>query len=359
LSKLEKLLTLAQDAQDRGDDNGVIEHLKDALELAKNREDRASIYEKIGINFYLRGETEEAKKNLFLSLENLSHVPEDENKEYTWLVNDYLGSVFFDEEDYEKALYYKLKAYESIAHIQPKDAFLLVTAIGLNYEKLRNYDKAVEFYLKGLEIQGLLAEDEALLFRFLGQCYDKKGEDRKAFKYYHKLFSTDTDYDAGWYLPYRFGQLSYRFGNYGDSIEYLQKAIAQIPPDQNAYLQSSHQLLGFNYLAKNEFKRALNELEEAEKIKPGSSDVRAYVFCGIAQAYFGLNRITKAIRFGLKALEEQFDQVIAERVYYILAYSYFLKKNEERGKYYCERLREVRPDSGYLRELHQDWGVSS
>lgn len=352
LDELNKLLTFAQDAHEKGDDTGELEFLREALKLTRNRKQCTSIHEKIGTSYYLQGKYEEAKENLLLALDGYSDLPETEALEYTWIIYDYLGAISHDQGDYERALYYKLKAFEYIEHIKPRDAFLLLTSIGVNHEEVERYDNAIEFYLKALEISHIPDEDRSMALRFLGQCYDKKGDDRKAFKYYHKLLSRNPSYDdGGWYLSYRFAQLSYRFGNYGDSRNYFQKIIPLIPPNQHDYLQSSYQLLGYNYLAKNEFKLALNELKKALSVKANSSDRKAYIYCGIAQAYFGLNRIRKAIKFGLKALDEEFDKTIAERIYYVLAYSYSLQRNRQEAKYYSDKLREIKPDSGYLREL--------
>jgi len=356
LGKLKELLALAQDAHDQEDYFEEMELLKQAVKLSPGKKDSALIYEKFGTSLYLQGRREEAKQYYFLALDNLSNIPQNEAEEYIWLINDYLGAVFYDDGDYEKALFYKLKAYEYIEHLEPEDAFMLLTAIGVNQEKLQAYDSAIDFYLKALEIPDTPDEDKVMILRFLGQCYDKRGEDRKAFEYYHNLFVIDQDYDdGGWYLTYRFAQLSYRFGNYEDSITYFKKVIPQIPTDQIDYLESSYQLLGYNYLAKKEFELALNELMKASKLKTDSSDKYGYIYCGIAQAYFGLNKIKKTIRFGLKALDERLDEVIQEKVYYLLAYSYFLKRNDKEAKVYLEKLRSLKPDSGYLRELEQDF----
>lgn len=354
--KLKELLALAQDAHDQENYFEETELLKQAVKLSPSGKDSAFIYEKLGNSLYLQGRSEEAKQYYFLALENLSNIPQNEAEEYIWLINDYLGAVFHDDGDYENALLYKLKAYESIEHLEPEDAFMLLTAIGVNHEKLQDYDSAIDFYLKALEIPDTSDEDKLMILRFLGQCYDKKGEDRKAFEYYHNLFVMDQAYDdGGWYLTYRFAQLSYRFGNYDDSITYFKKIIPQIPTDQIDYLQSSYQLLGYNYLAKKEFELALNELMKASKLKTDSSDKYGYIYCGIAQAYFGLDKINKTIRFGLKALDERLDEVIQEKVYYLLAYSYFLKRNDKEAKAYFENLRSLKPDSGYLRELERDF----
>lgn len=355
MTEIKTSLNLAEDARVREDYDAEIKFLTEALHSATDEADRASIYEKLGTSQYLAGKRQEAKRSLFHSLETLSDLPKREAIQTSWLIHDYLGLIFFDEEDYERALYHKLKAYEAIDDMKPKDALLLILAIGVIYERLEKYDKAIEFYLKALGTQDLVHEDESLLLKSIGYCYDKKGEDRKAFKYYYKLFLKDASYNVGWYIIYRFGQLSYRFNNYDDSINFLQKALPLIPSNKISHLQTSHRLLGYAYLAKKDYKQALEELEKANKVRSCSPDERAYILCGIAQVYFALNKTEKAIKWGEKALEIDLDEVVRERIYYILAYSHFLRRNRKQGKYYFGILKRDYPASGYLKELEKDW----
>ncbi len=359
MNNFNDLLVFAQDAHERKEYHDEIDLLKKALKLATGRKDIASIYDKIGSSLYLLHKNEEAKKNLYIALENLSGLSEDENKELLWSINYKLGSVFFALEDYKEALNYNLQAFQHIKHPSPpssEDTFMVITAIGVSYENLNNYDKAITFYRKAMEVSGITDGDKAMISQFLGQCYDKKGNDRKAFKYYHKLFSMDLNYVYDWFVMYRFAQLAYRLKKYEISINYFKKVIAEIPSDQKNYLQHSHQLLGYNFLTKKEFKHALLDLKAAIKIKTDSSKRRSYIYCGMAQSYFGLNKTSKAIKFGMKALNEEYDEEVAEKMYFLLAFCYGMygiTKNKEKEKLYTEKLKKSFPTSAYLRELER------
>jgi tetratricopeptide (TPR) repeat protein len=354
LDNFDDLLSLAHDAHERKKYHDEIDFLKKALQSTTSKKDIASIYDKIGSSLYLLHKNKEAKQNLYFAIENLSGLSEDKTRELLRSINYKLGSIFFAEEDYQEALNYNLKAFQHIEHPYSENAFMVLTAIGVSYDNLNNYDKAINFYYKAMEVSGITDEDKAMLLQFLGQCYDKKGDDRKAFEYYHNLFSIDPNYDSDWYVMYRFAQLSYRFKRYGNSIDYFNKAITEIPLDQKNYLQHSHQLLGYNFLAKKEFKYALVELKAALKIKTDSSKRKSYIYCGMAQGYFGLNKINKAIKFGLKSLNEEYDEEVAEKMYFLLAFCYGMygtTKNKEKEKLYTEKLKNLFPTSAYLREL--------
>ena len=140
-------------------------------------------------------------------------------------------------------------------------------------------------------------------------------------------------------------------------IKYINKAIAKTPRDQKKYLQSSYQLLGYDYLEKKDFKKALEILNKTLKIEADSSETLADIYCGIAQAYFGLNKIRRAIKFGLKALDEDFDEDIEEKIYFLLAFCYGMwgvVKNRKKEEYFTAKLRTRFPHSPYLRELEEN-----
>lgn len=349
--KLKGFLEQADQAHKLDDFTREIKFLKQALRLTNKEKDIASIYEKIGTALLFLGKADEAKHNFLLALDRFSELSEEENRKYAWLANDYLGGIFYEEGNYKRALAHKIKAYQSIEYIQPKDSFLLFLRIADIHENLKDYDKAIDFYLKALEVPEISNDDRALASQCIGQIYDRIGEERKAFKYFHRVFEINPDYEAGWYLIYRFAQLAYRFRNYEQSKEYFNKAISKIPADQPGYLQLSFRYLGYYYLTKNDHKRAIIEFKKALKIQSDLSNNQAYIYCGLSQAYFGLNQIRKAIKFALKALDQHTDNEIEERIYFLLSYSYSLKGDEEKSELYSQKLRELNPKSGYLREL--------
>ncbi|UCD28651.1 MAG: tetratricopeptide repeat protein, partial [Planctomycetota bacterium] len=214
MDELDRLLTLAQDAHEKEDFNKKIGYLRDALKLATNKGEIASIHEEIGLSFYSLSDFGEAKKNYFKALENLYALPDSEAYELKWSVNYNLGAAFFDDGDYHNALKYYLEAFKYIESLDAEDAFMVILASGVSYEKLNNLDKAIEFYHKALKVEGLATEDKTMVYQFLGQSYDKNGNEKSAFDCFHKVFSINPNYDGGWYLTYRYAQLAYRFRSY-------------------------------------------------------------------------------------------------------------------------------------------------
>lgn len=219
-------------------------------------------------------------------------------------------------------------------------------------EGLKDYDNAINLYEELLKLP-IPDDDKAMLFEFIGQCYDKQEREYLAFENFSKAFEADPEYENGWYLFYRYAQLAYRFRQFNVSIEYIEKTIGQIPSDSENYIQYAHRLLGNNYLYKENYKRALSEFKEALKIDT-NSHWKSHIYNGIAHSYFGQNKIGRAIKFALKALKEEYDKVIEERIYFLLAFCYGMRGihcNTKKEQYYTEKLQEKFPNSAYLREL--------
>ena len=219
-------------------------------------------------------------------------------------------------------------------------------------EESKDYDKAINLYEEALRLP-IPDDDKAMFFESIGQCYEKLGREHLAFENFEKAFASNPEYENGWYLFYRYAQLAYKFRKFDLSIEYLDKVVYEIPPDYQNYIQYTRRLLGNNFLEMEQYKRALSEFKEALKIDTNSY-WKSHICLGIAHAYFGLNKIGKAIKFALKALKEEYDEVVEERIYFLLAFCYGIGGihcNTKKEQYYTEKLHKEFPNSAYLREL--------
>jgi tetratricopeptide (TPR) repeat protein len=216
----------------------------------------------------------------------------------------------------------------------------------------KNYDQAINLYEEAIRLP-IQNDDKAMLFEFIGQCYDRQEREHLAFENFGKAFEADPEYENGWYLFYRYAELAYRFRQFNVSIEYLEKIVGQIPPDSENYIQYTRRLLGLNYLQKKEHEKATLEFKKALK-RSTNSKWKSHIYDGLAYSYFGLDKIGEAIKFGLKALNEEFDEIVEERMFYLLAFCYGMwgiHQNSKKEQYYTELLKKKYPNSAYLREL--------
>jgi len=356
MEALDKLIALAKSMHNQGEYYREIEYLKEAITISPQELDSVLIYEQIGTAYYLLDDKENAKTNYFAALNSASNLEERSSKELICSVKNYLGSVFFDQERYGEALTCKLDAIGCPELFEHQDLIQAIITAGICSEQLGKLDDAIGFYIKALEVPGISDDDAATVTAFAGRCYDKSGDHLAAFKYFNKAFTINGRYDGGWYMLYRYAVLAYQFGKYETAITVFHKALSDIPKDEITFRASSYEYIGYAYIACKQYMDALNELYKALHLISPSSSRLAYIYCGIAQGYFGLNETKKTIQCASRALNEQTDDLTKERLYFLLAYSYYLRKDETNAELYYKQLRLFNPESPYLRELRLTWG---
>ena len=268
-----------------------------------------------------------------------------------WYLYYSSGSECFERGDYEGALQQHLKAVQLNQYAEEGGVSILLLAIGIEYEKLAEYDEAIGFYKKLLERNPPEMDDKTMLLQLIGQCFDKKGDEKSAYEYFGKLFSISPFYDNQWYTFYRFAKLAYKYRNLLTSLEYFQAAIKTAPSEESRYVQSSLQHIGYIYLEKEAFNKAIRAFKLAIKMGISIGKTDSEIMCGLAQAYFGKSKYAKAIKYSELALAKPHDDEIAKRLYFLLAFCYSIKNDDEKEHYYTVKLQKLNPNSPYLREL--------
>jgi len=292
-----------------------MENIKKRIDLEEDKEKRSTLYEKLWDAYYTK------------------------------------GLEYFDQNDFKSALQKHLMALEYNEYVNPKKVFNLLMAIGVEYEKMSEYSHAITYYKELLNFDGIETDDRTMLLQFIGQCFDKKGEEKEAYDNFDKLFAIDQGYDGGWYLLYRYAKLAYKYRNFGTSQKYFNAVLKVIPAREKVYVQSSLRYLGYIFLEEASYKEAVDSFKKALKIKSESGDIESEILSGLAQAHFGQNDFKKAIKYSKKSLEKPHDDTISERSFFLLAFSYSVQKNKRKEQYYTDELQRLKPSSPYLKEL--------
>jgi len=269
-----------------------------------------------------------------------------------WHAYYHKGSSCFDQGDYKAALQQHLKALEFNEYIEQEGVFNLLMSLGVEYEKLAEYDQAISYYKQLLRLDYIEKDDRALLLQFIGQCFDKKGDEKSAYENFKELFSINQHYDGGWYLVYRFAKLAYKYRDFYTSQDYFNSSLKIIPADEKGYIKSSFKCIGYILLERKAHKEAVKYFKRALKEKTRTdSKTDSEILSGMAQAYFGLNKFAQAIKYSKKALEKPHHEEISERSYFLLAFCYSAKKDKKKEEHYIEKLRRLKPNSPYLKDL--------
>ena len=349
-----ELLARAEDSHEQREYIKEIQHLNDALQLATNEKDIASVYEKMGTCLYLLKNKEEAKKYYLLALAKAANIHDNDCEELTCLINYYLGTLYFAEESYEQALKHSTRAIECNDFFESSTYCVILNSIGVCLLKLGDLDKAIEYFQMALKVDNVTDQDKANIAASIGQCYDKQRNLKLSYDYFRMAFTFDPNYDGGWYLTYRFADIAYQFHDYSLSIAYFIRALREIPYNQIHYIQMSYKYLGYNKLSLKDYGSSITHFKNCLKVEPMTSNIKAELYAGIAQAYFGLNKIGKVIKFASKALTEEFDEVIEERMYFLLAFCYGMwgiHKDRKKELHFTEKLKSRFPQSHFLMDL--------
>ncbi len=346
----DKILMRAEKSHRKGKFKKEIRLLEHARKLCDRESDKADIDIRIGTALSQLGRGPEAKEYYFRALDQVQSLPADEKDELYWSINDYLGTVFYEEGDYQEALRYKMEAVKDVDELHEKSAWMLLTYLGKIHEHLEDYEKALEWYLRALEIEEIDDDELAMTMGFCGQCHDGLGDEARAYESYHKAFSLDPGHTENWHMMYRYAVLSYERGEHDTAIRFFKKAMSLIPSEKQAFLEACCQYLGYSYFVKKEYGRAERIVKKGLEIRADPRR-RANLFLTIVQVLFARGRAKKAIEYALKILQEPLDQEYMERVYSLLAMCYFSLRDEEQGEQYRRKLIELNPRSPYLNDL--------
>ncbi|CAF1473383.1 unnamed protein product [Adineta steineri] len=191
-----------------------------------------------------------------------------------------LGFVYWNQADYEKALWYNEQGLEIQQKTLPSNHPDLATtynSIGMVYHSMREYPKALSFYEKAFKIrQETLPSnhpDLAISYNNIALLYDNMGEYSKALSFYEK------------------------------AIEIQQKTL----PSNHSHLATSYINIGSIYDKMGEYSKALsfNEktLEIWQKTLPSNHPALTVLYDSIGLVYRNMGENLKALSFYEKALE--------------------------------------------------------
>ena len=186
--------------------------------------------------------------------------------------------------------------------------------IGSAYYLIGNYDKAIEFYQKQIDIIGHHPHTGSI-YNNIGVVYNIKGDYDKAIEFYEKslkinleTFGKDTLEIADQYN--NLGVACNKKGNYGKAIEYYQKSL-EISLNKNGFnhpsTASSYNNIGSAYNNNGDSNKALEFSNKSLEIYLNTlgsnhpSTATTYMYIGMA--YNSIGDYSKAIDFCNKSLE--------------------------------------------------------
>jgi putative inorganic carbon (HCO3(-)) transporter len=172
-----------------------------------------------------------------------------------------LGDVYYEKKMWKKAKYAYLKSVK----LNSTNLNALFN-LGVIYENLQNYDKALKKYESALEISKKINPNDFELYFRLGNLYSYKKNYDEAIRMYEKVIEIKPDiYQA--YL--NLGNIYLLKGNIDGAINQWQSAIS-VKND----LREAHWNLAIVYENTNRLDKALEEYKKVLVIEPDNEEVK-------------------------------------------------------------------------------------
>ncbi|HCW05964.1 MAG TPA: hypothetical protein DGG95_01215, partial [Cytophagales bacterium] len=166
--------------------------------------------------------------------------------------------------------------------------------IGLAYQSLEDYEKAIEYYKKSIDIN---ISHEGSLYE-LAFCLDVVGQLESSLSYYRKFIDEDPYSAAAWY---NLGIVCNKLEKFEEAIDAYGYALAI---DEN--FASAHFNMGNSLMNLEKFTDALEEFKKTIEIEGPSPEV----YCCIGSAYENLEHYDLGLKYFQKAskLDALYDE---------------------------------------------------
>ncbi len=325
---LSQLIRLADIYEKSGQIENAINQYKKILEIKPDTvEMRLAIREKL-MNLYLRAND---RKNAILQLKAIIvEKPTNPSAYY------YLGSIYFEEKDYERAAEFLQRtlilnpdfepAYYDIAAAlinanKPDDAlkildrardrfqrprFLLEFYSALAYSRKKDFKQALKSMTEA-EVIAKATETNRLTAAFyfqMGATFERIKDYKQAEKYFYLCLQKDPNFsEALNYLGYMWADLNINL----DKAKKLIKKALKLEPDNAAYLDS----LGWVYYRLNKYDVALRYIEKAVKL---SKEPDPTTYDHLGDIYAALKNWNKAIEYWKKSFELENNQEVKKKI---------------------------------------------
>ncbi|MCM8775760.1 MAG: tetratricopeptide repeat protein [Candidatus Omnitrophica bacterium] len=193
---------------------------------------------------------------------------------------------------------------------------------GLPVEAVRNYAKAIDYYIHAIS----LGIRESETFNNLGALYEKTGEEDLAARYFRQALRRDA---RNFNAYYNLGNLASKTGDFKQAVKFYQKAIRYHP----CYAQAYHNLAMIFGIQGNR-DQEVKLLQKAVRCDPQYAEA----YSNLAYAYAEAGEWEKAIEHYQKAvtLRPHFTQA-----YYYLGLVYTIQGKRQEAQRQADALRQL------------------
>ncbi len=253
---------------------------RQAVDLAMQQHPESNILKvKEARQYLLEGQAENA-------FEILQHMERDEENEpdYFLVLGSCLAALGKSKEALENY-------FSALPYFDEDENFDLYNAIAYEYQRLKKFDQAIEFYNKALVMATDENNERDTLYHEIRSCYLSEGRKEEAIAFFQRLVDENPHNSKAWT---NIGDCYRMMGEYEESIDPYEFALAIDPEDlwTNMHLADIYYDLG-------RYKEAIDTLEEALRNGVETSIIRT----SLGDCYYRLNDLQTAEENFRKAVE--------------------------------------------------------
>jgi len=353
--RLDILDFLASHYYDEDDYQRALKFYKEAQTLASPGNPRAYYTAQFGICHYLLHNDREARQALLSARRMSNPTGPDFSAEIHGLLHYFLGSLFEYEGDNTGSLEARLESLKYLEHLHPEARWMLLAGLSRNYEELGESRKAIEYSTQAI---ALLSENEpelAYLYESLGHNHYELEEFDKALVYFSRVLEIDPNFERQDEIYFAIGLCYQRLMDYKTALECYRKLLdaKKLAPKPGESLAWLYAEIAYCHHQLNEHEDVVQVVRAALREPIEKKEELAELRALLCSAHLGLGRYQEAVREGERTLKlcHQFSGV--EMMLPNLAMAYYHLGNLEQFRLYREWCNRDYPDRSSTRQLNK------
>ncbi|CAF1025684.1 unnamed protein product [Adineta ricciae] len=297
-----------------------------------------------------------------MSYRLLRTLKDDSEKVYIY---KQLGSIKADQHDYDKALEYYNRAVEIQHSILPSDDLQLASSydnISRIYQNMEDHSQALSLLEKALKIKRKILPDAHLdlasSYENIGELHSKMNNYTEALSYYEKALkirakSLPPDHPDLAIMYTRNGTALNHIGKYEEALHNFQKALniqQKLLPPNHPDIATSYTHIGMTFNHMTNYQDALHNYEQALKIQqatlPPNHPLLAASYDNIGSIFLSMGQWQEALGSYEKALHIKQNylspgQLLPAAEYYKIGMAFRHAKDYERALSFFEKALEI------------------
>lgn len=352
--RLEALEDLAGYYFDHDDYSKAVRYYAEAAELAPTRNLRAYYLGQKGTCHYLLHRDGQAARDLLAAREMFEATQEDFVPEVYGMVNFFLGSLFEYNGDHQSSLQARLQALKYLADL-PQDAqWMLLAGMSRNYEEQGDHRRAIELSNQAISLIGHNDPELAYLYEGLAINHYELGEYQKALAYFSKVLEIDANFERKDEIYFSIGLCYQRLQDYRTALRSYLKILElkelSAKPESLCWLYIE---IAHCYYQLKEHKKSLEFVERALQEPIEDQEELAEIRSYLTNNYYALGRYTEAVAEGEKTLKISSHFHDIEIMLTNLALSYYHLNQKKKFDYYRDWCNRAFPENSWTRHLNK------